>query len=253
MTDYLIFGPGRVGTSMASYLQHLGHSVVLIGRTEADTGQNRCAKLIQEADIIGVALPDDDLSAWYDHWAEIVAGKTVIHFSGALTIDGMNSFHPLYSFPKTTLPVVKMEKIAFACPVDGPNFNVVFPNAPNPHFEISDHDRARYHALAVLTGNLASYIWNEAAQELSNLTNEPPEKIFESYLRGVIDRFVESPTSSLTGPIARKDVLTVEKNLDGLSGNPNLKKLYDAFLTTAWPEYPSAVPQPAQDDDTKID
>lgn len=240
MTNYLIFGPGRVGTSMASYLEHLGHSVTLVSRIEAESDQRGCCEGIQEADIIGVAIPDDNLSAWFDQWRAMVAGKTVIHFSGALTIDGMKSFHPLYSFPKTTLPVSKMKDIAFACPVDGPAFDTVFPTAQNPHFEINDKDRARYHALAVITGNLASYVWNEAAQEISTLTNEPPEKILESYLRGVIDRFVESPNSSLTGPIARKDVLTVEKNLDGLSGNPNLKKLYEAFLDTAWPNYPSA-------------
>ncbi len=253
MTRYLIFGPGRVGTNMAHYLEHLGHIVVLVGRAEAERDQQRCMGLIKEADIIGVAIPDDKLSVWFDQWGQLVAGKCIIHFSGALTVDGMKSFHPLYSFPKSVLPVATMEKIAFACPVGGPTFSTIFPSAVNPHFEIADHDRARYHALAVLSGNLASYIWNQTAEEFSTLIEETPEEILKSYLGSIVDRFVENPTASLTGPVARRDRQTVEKNLDGLANNANLKKLYEAFLDTAWPEFSSAPNDPDNDDNPKGD
>lgn len=237
MASYVIFGAGRVGVSMASYLEHLGHSVSLISREQAEQHKPECERLVAQADIIAAAIPDDKLDAWREAWRAKIDGKTAIHFSGAVSIDGMHSFHPLYSFPRLALPVPKMKEIAFACPVGGPSFNDIFPQAPNPYFEIAAEDRARYHALAVLSGNLASYIWNETANEFSALTNTPPDKILQSYLGSIADRFIESPTSSLTGPIARQDRHTVEKNLEGLAANPKLKGLYQAFLDAAWPDY----------------
>ena len=237
MANYVIFGPGRVGGSMASYLEQLGHTVILVSRAEAEQSKPKCAKLIADADIIAAAIPDDKLAPWRDEWRDVVAGKMTIHFSGAINIDGLHSFHPLYSFSQSALPLSKMKEIAFACPVDGPQFSDVFPNAPNPHFAIANEDRARYHALAVLSGNLASFIWNETANEFATLTSTPPDKILQSYLGSIVDRFVESPTASLTGPIARKDERTVEKNLEGLAASPKLKGLYEAFLTAAWPGF----------------
>lgn len=237
MTSYVIFGPGRVGVSMASYLEYLGHQVSLISREQAEQHKPECEQLIAEADIIAAAIPDDKLEAWHEKWCAALDGKTAIHFSGAVSIDGMHSFHPLYSFPRLALPVTKMKEIAFACPVGGPSFNDVFPQAPNAYFEIAAKDRARYHALAVLSGNLVSYIWNETANEFAALTSEPPDKILQCYLGSIVDRFVENPTASLTGPIARRDRHTAKKNLQGLAASPKLKALYKAFLNAAWPDY----------------
>ncbi|MEO1242384.1 MAG: DUF2520 domain-containing protein [Pseudomonadota bacterium] len=237
MASYVIFGAGRVGVSMASYLEHLGHKVSLISREQAEQHKPECEQLIAEADIIAAAVPDDKLDAWRETWRAKIGSKTTIHFSGAVSIDGMHSFHPLYSFPRLALPVTKMKEIAFACPVGGPSFSDIFPQAPNPYFEISAEDRARYHALAVLSGNLASFIWNETANEFAALTNTPPDKILQSYLGSIVDRFIESPMSSLTGPVDRRDRRTVGKNLDGLAASPKLKGLYQAFLDAAWPDY----------------
>ncbi len=237
MTRYTIFGQGRVGANMASYLEHLGHDVSLISRTQAETMRRECAQLIDNAEIIAAAIPDDRLQPWHDEWRDEIRAKTAVHFSGAVSIDGMVGFHPLYSFPKSLLSVGAMEQIAFACPSGGASFGDVFPRAPNPHFEIADGDRARYHALAVLSGNLASYLWNETAKELAVYTGMPPEKIMASYLGSILEGFVENPTSSLTGPIARHDNATVDKNLASLTGDPKLKGLYEAFLAAAWPDY----------------
>ena len=237
MTSYVIFGCGRVGSNMAAYLRHLGHEVRLLSRDEANSDRAGCAEAIAEANIIAAAIPDDKLPAWRDEWQDEIGGKTAVHFSGAVSIDGGFGFHPLYSFPASPLSIEAMKEMAFACPLNGPRFAEIFPKAPNPHFEIADKDRARYHALAVLSGNLASFVWNETAKEIAGFTGMAPEKIMASYLGSILDGFVENPTSSLTGPIARHDKITVEKNLASLKGDPKLKRLYEAFLAAAWPDF----------------
>ena len=237
MASYVIFGAGRVGRSMAGYLTHLGHAVSLVTRAEAEQNRQACEKCIEGADVVAAAIPDGKLDAWRNEWRGAVAGEIAIHFSGAINVDGMHGFHPLYSFPPTPLPPETMKEIAFACPESGPAFADVFPGAPNPHFSIAAEDRARYHALAVLSGNFASFLWNETAKEFAALADIPPETILKSYFDSLVDRFVENPEASMTGPVLRKDKLTVEKNLAALGDSPRLKQLYEAFLNAAWPDF----------------
>ncbi len=243
MAIYVIFGNGRVGVNMASYLEHLGHGVSLLSREQANDNQADCEMLVKNADIIAAALPDGKLSTWWDKWRPVIGDKTTIHFSGAVTIAGMYGFHPLYSFSKSVLPIETMREIAFACPTGGPSFGDVFPFAQNPNFEIADCDRARYHALAVLSGNLVGYIWNETAKEFAALSSLPPEQLMGHYLTSIVERFVENPSASITGPIARHDDVTVNENLSGLADNAKLRGLYEAFLIAAWPEF-KATDQP---------
>ena len=237
MTSYVIFGCGRVGTNLASYLEHLGHDVALVSRRKAENETSACAALIETADIVAAAIPDDKLEDWRDEWFGVVGARPAIHFSGAVSVDAMYGFHPLYSFSRSTMDVEKMRRIAFACPLNGPSFETVFPKAPNPHFKIADEDRARYHALAVLSGNLVSYIWNETANEFAAYSNMKPEEILGGYLESIVDRFIESPTDSLTGPVARRDKITASKNLASLQDNAKLQGLYQAFLNAAWPSF----------------
>ncbi len=239
MANYVIFGAGRVGQNMSGYLTYLGHHCVLISHHEAKSDPDRCRKAVADAEFVAAAIPDDAIAAWCDHWIDELHGKIVIHFSGAARVDGVAAFHPLYSFPPHKVDAAKLEQIAFACPQGGPAFGEVFPGAPNPHFEIADADRARYHALAVLSGNFVAFLWNETAKELAQFTGLEPEVVMGGYLASVIDRFRESPAASLTGPVARKDAKTVAANLDALTEKPALKRLYEAFLKEAWSDYPS--------------
>lgn len=239
MANYVIFGAGRVGVNLSGYLTDLGHQVALISHDEAKSNPERCRKRVADADIVAAAIPDDAIADWRDQWIGDLGGKIAIHFSGAARVEGVAAFHPLYSFPPQKVQPAKLEKIAFACPKCGPAFADVFPGAPNPHFEIADADRARYHALAVLSGNFAAYLWNETSKELAQFTGLDPEVVMGGYLASIIDRFLESPSASLTGPVARRDANTVAANLDALSAQPNLKRLYEAFVNEAWSDYPS--------------
>jgi predicted short-subunit dehydrogenase-like oxidoreductase (DUF2520 family) len=103
---------------------------------------------------------------------------------------------------------------------------------------VKDADRAYYHALAVLSGNFAAHLWNEAAKGFAGRLKVAPETILASYLAGLVERFRESPYDSLTGPVGRRDRASVEANLAALEGEPKLKALYASFIMSAWPGFP---------------
>ncbi len=232
----LIFGTGRVAQSLAAYARHLRATVDIVGRTAAESDPKAVRTLIDAADVVAAAIPDDRLAAWFAQWKAAIGARPAIHFSGALSIDGMRGYHPLYSFPKTPLPPAVMAGIAIAREAGAPPFAAILPGAANPEFELRAEDRAFYHALAVLSGNFAAHLWNESAKVFAARFGIPPETVMGAYFSGVVDRFRENPYDSLTGPVARRDVLTVRANLAALAGAPALKQLYEAFLSSAWPE-----------------
>lgn len=231
----LIFGTGRVGKSMARYASHLGIETLVATRAMADGDKAPVADMIKSADVVAAAIPDDRLDVWREKFSAEIAGRPAIHFSGALTIPGVRGYHPLYSFPERPLPPDTMAGIAIAREEGAAPFSQILPGARNPEIVLRAEDRAYYHALAVLSGNFAAHIWNEAAKGFAARFGIAPETILSSYLQGVVDRFRESPFDSMTGPVARKDGLSVAANQAAIADEPRLKALYDAFLESAWP------------------
>ncbi|MBB5519468.1 DUF2520 domain-containing protein [Amphiplicatus metriothermophilus] len=234
---YAIIGTGRVAQSIAAYLRALNHEAALIARAESEARAPSCLRALAAADVIAAAIPDRALGPWRQAYNEAVADKLAIHFSGALLIEGMWSYHPLYSFPPAPLPPETTARVAFARQEGAPPLGSLVPGAKNPEFVVPDADRAFYHALAVLSGNFAAFLWNETAKAFSGRLSGAPANILAGYLHGVVDRFAESPFDSLTGPIARRDRATVEANLAALAREPRLAGLYRAFLAAAWPDF----------------
>ncbi len=226
----VIFGPGRVGKSFAAFTQSLGHEPVLVARGEA--GETAVAG----ADVVAAAIPDDAIPGWFTQWRTRLAGRRVLHFSGARVIGGLPGYHPLYSFPKAPLDPALFGRIAIAREPDAASFAAIVPGANNPEFTVPDEDRAFYHALAVVSGNFAAHLWNETARAFAGRLGPDGAAILGAYFESVVDRFRESPVASLTGPVARRDAATVAANLEALKANPTLHALYEAFLKSAWPD-----------------
>ena len=234
---YVIFGTGRVGPSMAGWLAHLGHSVIVITHGEAAARSPACLSALASCDVAAAAVPDGAIAGWREMFRPELEGKLAIHFSGALLVEGLYSYHPLVSFPRTPLAPEMMDRIVFARQDGAPPFGEAFPGAPNPSFAVADADRAYYHALAVLSGNFAAYLWNETAKGLAGRLGLNPADVLAPYLEGIVARFAESPYDSLTGPVARRDRASIDANLSALTGEPRLERLYRAFLDSAWPDY----------------
>lgn len=234
---YAVFGAGRVGRAMAAYLGHLGHEAVLVTRSETENAPEKCREQVAWADVVAAAIPDGRIAEWAEKWRGDLAGKPAIHFSGALSVGGMFSYHPLFSFPRAGLSPAIMRGIVFARQEGAPSFAEIVPGAPNHEFVVADADRAYYHALAVLSGNFAAFLWNETASGLAGRLKIAPETVLSGYFFSIVERFRESPYDSLTGPVTRHDAATVEANLDALAADPKLAGLYRAFLRAAWPNF----------------
>jgi predicted short-subunit dehydrogenase-like oxidoreductase (DUF2520 family) len=90
-------------------------------------------------------------------------------------------------------------------------------------------DRASYHAAAVFASNyvVALAAAAERTWELSGLPRDQARSALAPLLRGAAENVAERPTAAaLTGPLARGDTDTIERQLAALDGEPELGALY---------------------------
>lgn len=155
-------------------------------------------------------------------------GKTIVHFSGALHIDGVFSYHPLMTFSTKLYSLNEYREIPFIGEKNQPSFSSIFPLLKNRYYTIKPGDKPLYHALCVVSGNFTNIIWQKTFSDFESKLNIPRAVLFP-YLEKSFNNIKESPFSSLTGPIKRDDRVTIKKNIKALK--PSVwKKIYRLFI-----------------------
>ncbi|MGV6819114.1 MAG: DUF2520 domain-containing protein [Parvularcula sp.] len=232
----LLVGDGRVATALAAWLPVHGIDLVQWSRRAERAGE--CPPFsapAEEAALVLIAIRDDAIKPFAEQYSQALAGKSLVHFSGALSIDGINAMHPLFAFPTAPPSLEVMDRIPFIGDEGGASFGDLFPDLPNPSFSIPASQRPLYHALAVLAGNFATYMWNRTATIMWDELSLPPTDVLVPYFSALVKNFEASPFDSLTGPVKRRDGETVRRNLEALGPHPDLHSFYTAFLDAAWP------------------
>lgn len=251
---YLIIGSGRMARHLQHYLQLLNEpaqrplhptSDQISDQTSYNTdsynidqwdrSQDPVAiqNKILKASHIYLAISDSAIEGFY---RQKLAGldKTVVHFSGALHIEGCIGAHPLMTFGQDLYDLAFYRQIFFT--VCGANsLAEALPMLPNAYSLITAEEKAFYHAMCVVGGNFTTLLAKKMSLEMQKW-NVPPEAC-ALYLERALDNAIKKPEHAFTGPIARKDFLTVQKNLESLETDP-YKKIYQAFLDMLWPDYP---------------
>jgi predicted short-subunit dehydrogenase-like oxidoreductase (DUF2520 family) len=153
--------------------------------------------------------------------------KLLIHFSGALEIPGVVGAHPLMTFGPDFYTLAEYQKIPFVL-TSQHAFAEVLPGLPNRSFKIAVGEKAYYHALCVMSGNFTTLLWQKMREGLTSL--HLPAEIADPYLEQVTKNILATPQLALTGPLARRDHLTMDKNLQALHQRQDpFEQVYRAF------------------------
>lgn len=220
-----VVGPGRVGRAAALAFAAAGYAVAgPFGRDEP----------VAPADVVLLCVPDREIAAA----AAAVRGLApfVGHTSGATPVAGTGvdfGLHPLRSFAgeeradafagvgcavAATSPEALRVAEELAASVGG-----------HP-FAVADEQRAGYHAAASLASNFLVTL--EAAAETVAAASGLPDG-FRAHLvplvRGTVENWAaHGPRAALTGPIARGDEATVERQRAAIAAHtPELLALFD--------------------------
>ncbi len=220
---YLIIGGGRLAKHLSAYFDLLNINYLRWQRTfgiPLESELHKCGKIL-------LAVSDNALAGLSAYINSLISsGQTIIHFSGALEIQKSESAHPLMTFSRQLYSEEFYKLIPFITVEGKKKFSELFPELPNPNYQIPAERKVYYHALCSMAGNFPAIIWKKTTEEFQNKLGLPAEA-FYSYLTQTLNNFI-SDNESLTGPFSRRDFSTIDLHREVLKNN-ELAGLYDSF------------------------
>lgn len=247
-------GAGKVGSAMAVGLSRLEYQISAVC-SRSFASANRLSALLPDChacqqpqevadacDMVFITTPDDAIPniAAQIHWRR---GQYVLHCSGTLSLDVLEparrkgaatgSLHPLQSFASIDQAVNNLPGSTFALEGREPLLSLlkqIVPLLGGRAIVLKAGDKALYHAAAVFTSNYTVTLLGMAAKlwEAFGIPQAEAVPALLPLLRGTVNN-IESIglPACLTGPVARGDLDTIRKNLEGIAAScPSLLSAY---------------------------
>jgi predicted short-subunit dehydrogenase-like oxidoreductase (DUF2520 family) len=237
-TSITLVGAGRVGGSLERALSGSGHQVKLASRQALDEG-------LEGAEIALLCVPDRGIAAACE---SVLAARGdrhplayVGHTSGASTLDplqaaraaglGTFSVHPLQ-----TIPTAQSSLTGAPAAVAGSDESALriaeslASDAGMDPFEVPDSARAAYHAAASIASNFLIALEESASKLLERAGISGSRELLAPLVLRTAANWADHGGDALTGPIARGDVVTVERHRAAIAQlAPELEPLYEAL------------------------
>lgn len=222
---YLLIGDGKLARHLSFYFTY--NKINLTSWSRSQNSDQDLSQKISISDVILIAVKDSAISDFYEKHLKNYNSKTFVHFSGALFFDHIYGFHPLMSFSDQLFTPEFYKNISFISTYHEAEFKTVFPQLDNPSYKISKEQKALYHSYCVVAGNFTNILWQTISKRFQNQL-KLPEEVLKPYLEGTYLNLKNNMRDSLTGPLAREDLNTIQANLDSLKGD-ELQNLYLMF------------------------
>lgn len=221
---YGLIGSGQVALHLAHYLDLLDIPFVTWSRRS-----NRLlSQVLKHCSHVLILIKDSAIEPFIIQNKQLLASKALIHCSGSLSTSLAIGAHPLMTFSKQLYDEKTYRKIHFVVDSQEHSFESILPYLPNDHSIISPSQKAKYHALCVMSGNFSSMLWQVFFAQL-----EENFKISKSHALIYLQQTFKNITvleDGLTGPLQRGDKETIELNLKALESNQPLYDTYKAFI-----------------------
>jgi predicted short-subunit dehydrogenase-like oxidoreductase (DUF2520 family) len=203
-----IVGRGRVGNSLAAGLRAAGYEV------DGPAGRGE----VPGADVVLLCVPDAEI----EEAAREARGVALIvgHTSGATPLTALGEGESFGIHPLQTIATPDADVTGAGCAIAGSSERALgvareLAQALGMEpFEIDDEQRAAYHAAASIASNylLALEDAAEAVAAGAGIAPEDARRVLGPLVRQTVENWIErGAADALTGPIARGDEATVER------------------------------------------
>lgn len=241
-----IIGAGRVGCSIGKYLTDRGKTVtgyysqkyesaICAAKFVGTDSFRRMEELTALSDTLLITTPDDRIGEVWDHMKEMSIDERVIcHFSGSISsdvfngIDGRNAYgasiHPMLAFRDRFTSYGQLQNGFFTLeghPYALQRLQALLKELGNPYCLIKAQDKVKYHCAASILSNdvLALLDLGFGLLEQCGFAQEDALRAAAALVRGNVENVLANGTlNSMTGPVLRGDISTVEKHLSVLDG-----------------------------------
>ena len=221
MSRIAIIGRGRLGTALAAALSAAGRPV------EGPLGRGELPS--PDAEAILLCVPDSQISAVA---ATIPPGPLVGHCSGAtpLSVLGERERFGLHPLMTVTDAGARFDGCGGAIGGSSPTARAFARELAESLgmnvIEIEDADRAAYHAAASIASNFLVTLESAAERMLGH-----DRELLVPLVRATVENWARLGDAALTGPIARGDEETVERQRAAVEERAaDLLPLFDAMV-----------------------
>lgn len=241
-----IIGAGKVGCSLGKYFRSgdlevtgyydVNENLAKEAATFTETTFiEDLETIVKESDALFLTVPDDLITTVWNQMKDMsLEGKFICHCSGALSagdafpgIDKCGAFgysvHPLFAVSDKYNSYKELSHAYFVIEGDEKHreeIAEIFKNLGNPVRYIAAKDKVKYHCAAAVCSNHVVALIQESLELMQEcgFDEESALKALTPIMLGNMQHIVERGTvNSLTGPVERADVKTVEKHLNCLN------------------------------------
>ena len=224
-SSFTLLGSGRAAKHLRHYFHWLGISCQSWGRTASGDGDSPLRGSLKSATHVFLLVTDAAIEPLARRAQTIAAElddtkRYWIHCSGSLATSLAWGCHPLMTFPADRLHSWETyQKMAWVIDAQAPAADLLLPRMPNPKFRINPAQKALYHALCVLSGNVTTLLWQRMIRGLEEQLGIPRSAALP-YLNAISQSIEDQAETALTGPLARGDRDTLTRDLAALAGDP---------------------------------
>ena len=111
-----------------------------------------------------------------------------------------------------------------------PPFSQLLPGLNNPCYQIDPSEKTYYHAMCVIANNFTTLLWEKFFREMSERFSMNKDHLIP-FLEKTFDNLSRYPAMKLTGPLARGDTKSLERDLDSLTED-SFYSIFKSFMTT---------------------
>ena len=257
---FALIGASKTGTALAYHLEKAGYTPAFLWNRSRD-GINRARGYVnfqkystdidsmpQNIEWIIIAVSDDAIQKVARNLSMVLkdgSGKKVFHISGAwdsgllgdLKVRNCRtgSFHPLLSIPDVETGIQMMSNAVFSCEGEiAGDLQRLAEVIGGTSIRLNADQKSFVHLSAVFVNNFQT-VTIQVLKQLAlskNITGENLSILMKTLSQQATDNaWSKSIGESLTGPVVRGDKKTIDKHLNQLESSPELKDLYEQYIT----------------------
>jgi predicted short-subunit dehydrogenase-like oxidoreductase (DUF2520 family) len=220
-----IVGAGRLGHALAAALRDAG--------LEVEGPLGRGAR--PEAPVVLLTVPDGEIRAA----AEATPAQLIGHCSGATTLEVFGDREGFSLHPLMTVTQGGASFAGAGCAVAGTSDRALelarglAQALQMTAVEVTDEDRAAYHAAASIAANFLVTL--EGAAERLAATAGVPRELLVPLARAALENWAANGAEqALTGPVARGDEATIARQREAIEQRaPDLVEAFDALVAAS--------------------
>ncbi len=243
-----IIGAGKVGISVGLYFFNTDEfeisgyysksldSIKYASKVTNSAQFNNLEKLVNKSDILIITTPDDSISEVWEKVSHFnIQNKIICHCSGSLSSEiffdisskGAHgcSLHPLMAISSKENSYKDMNNTFFTLEGDKKAIEVIeklLISKNNQYKIIHTMDKTKYHLASVFLSNLVLSLGNISLGLLEEYGFDEKDALnaFSSLAIGNLKNFFEKGVvDSITGPVERNDIGTIENHLKSISSD----------------------------------